>query len=183
LKDSLRRQLFLPGSESFSDRDRRAKSRKVVTPEDESESTKIEFGGDWKLFLSHCEALLKADAVQPCPDSMDCVAAQFARVANNFYRAGFNDGVCQSANLRAEKARVAKRQKAAKRGRIVRQAIIAVCAQQKLTPVASEKFATSIQAEVIEAARQFGLSDVKSGTSSRSLQRHIAALLKDMRMA
>jgi hypothetical protein len=183
LKDSFRRQLLLPESEIFSGCDRHAKEWKAVTSKAGSQSTAIELVGDWSLFLSQCEALLEAAAVQPSPDSIDCVAAGIARVAGEFYRAGFNDGVCQSANLRAEKARVAKCQKANERGRIVQQAIAAVCTQQKLTPAASEKFAMSIQADVIATARQFGLSDARSGTSPRSLQRHIAALLKDIRMA
>ncbi|MDR3404767.1 MAG: hypothetical protein P4L99_19845 [Chthoniobacter sp.] len=182
MKDSLSRQLLLPGSESFSDCDRHAKERKVVTPKDASESTTIEFVSDRKPSIDHCESLLTAETVEPCSDSMECVAAQIAQVANNFYRAGFNDGIRQSASFRAEKARVAKCQKANVRGRIVRQAIMAVCAQQKLTPAASDKFALSIQTDVIEIARRLGLTDVKNGTSPRSLQRHITALLKDTRM-
>ena len=168
----LRRLLLLPTSEIFSGFDR--------------ESGEWLSGGlseipqtdrDWNLFVSHCEALLKAEGLQPCPKSITRVAIHVARVSSNAYQVGLAAGAHEYAKGRAGSARAAKQQKADARGRILRRAILTVCAQQKVWPTASEKFALSIQAEVIEAARKFGLTDIRSGTSSRSIQRHIAALL------
>ena len=180
--DCLCRQLLLPASEIFLGCSRRAKPQRAVATKDDADRTTTEIVDDWKLFLSYCEILLKAGGLEPCPVTLGRVAVQIAWLSNNCYCAGFNAGAQQVTSLRAERARVAKRCKADERGRIVRRAIIAVCAQQKLTPVASEKFAASIQAPVVEAAQQFGLADVKRGTSPRSLQRHIAAILKDTRI-
>jgi hypothetical protein len=135
-------------------------------------------GDDWRLFLGHCEALLKAGGLRPSRQSIGHVAIQIARVSSNCYRAGLVAGARESSRERARVARVAKRKKADERGAIVQRAILSVCTQQRLVAIASEKFALSIQSEVIEAVRRFGLSDARSGTSSRTIQRHITAILK-----
>jgi hypothetical protein len=174
------RLLLLPASEIFSGFD--CNNGQWVTCEQSKLPTAFreiaQTDYDWNLFVSHCEAVLKAEGFQPSPNSIARVAGHVARVSSNAYRAGLAAGAYEYTKERANSARAAKRQKADGRGRILRQAILAVCAQENIWPTASEKFAASIQAEVIEAARQLGLTDIKSGTSSRSIQRHIAALLK-----
>jgi hypothetical protein len=168
------RQLAIPASEIFSGFDGDAAAWRAIAPSEAA----ADCVDEWKLFLSHCEALLKAGGIRTSRKSIEIVAVQIAMASNNSYRAGIR----ASAKLRAGSARAAKRRKADKRGRILQRAIVTVCAQQKLMPAASEKFALSIQAEVIEAAKQLGLGNAKSGTSTRSLQRQIAALLKHERM-
>lgn len=176
--DSPARLLLLPANSIFSgferdeNNDGTAARLWADAPSGEKAGTDDD---DWKLFQSHCEALLKAGGLQPRPRSIERIAIQLVQVTNNCFRAGLRESARRSAGA----ARRAKQRKVDQRSRIVQRAIIAVCAKQKVTPAASEKFAVSIQAEVIEAARQFGLADAQSGTSSRSIQRHIAALLKD----
>jgi hypothetical protein len=47
---------------------------------------------------------------------------------------------------------------------------------------ASDSFAESIRSDVLEAAKRFGHSDLSKGVSTRSIERHIAALSKDRRL-
>ena len=178
--------LLLPATVVFAGVD--LERRRWTTPAacgdstEPDEATETETG-DWNLFLGHCRALLLAEGDDLSSAVLDSLSVHLVTVCNNCYRAGLTAGIRQSARVRAEAARAVKRQRTDERGRIVQRAIIAVCAQQRVAPAASQKFAVSIQAEVIEAARHFGLSDVNAGTSTRSIQRHIAALLKYDRMA
>jgi hypothetical protein len=144
---------------------------------DHAHPAKADEYADRELLLRHCRALLSAAVSNPSAAAQH-FSIHIARVCNNSYRAGRADGVRQSAIIQARKAQAAKKQKADARGNIIRQAIVAVCKRQKLAPIASEKFAASIRSDVIEAARQFGLTDVKAGTSTRTIRRHIAALLE-----
>jgi hypothetical protein len=168
------RRLLLPASEIFSSWNRDAEAWEA-TASDAATAVSVE---DWNLFVSHCEALLKAGGLQASRNSLETVAFQIAAVSNRSCLAGIR----ASMRMRAGAARAAKRRKADVRGRIVRQAILAVCAEQRIIPTASEKFALSIQAQVVHAATQLGLADAKCGTSTRSIQRHIAHILKDDRM-
>jgi hypothetical protein len=87
-----------------------------------------------------------------------------------------------SAALQSEKARAGKQVRTDRRWRSIRCAIVWVCRKQKLKLVASDCFAQSIRGDVLEAAKRFGHSDLSKGTSTRSIERHIAALLKDHRL-
>jgi hypothetical protein len=171
--------LLLPANEIFSGFDRDKRHLHTVASSEASECCAIQSSeDDWSVFVARCEAVLAAGGFQPSPKLLDIIAVQIAQISNNCYRIGLAAGAREAARIRAGAARTAKQRKADQRGCLVRRAIIAVCSQQQVIPAASEKFAVSIQTEVIEAAKQFGLSDAKSGTSSRSIQRHIAALLK-----
>jgi hypothetical protein len=177
------RNLLLPANEIFSDFDRDNRHLHTVASSEASECCASRSSeDDWRLFVARCEAMLKAAKFQPTSKSLEIVAVQIAQMNNRSYHIGVTAGAREAAIIRAGAARTAKQRKTDQRGRIVRRAIIAVCAQQKITLAASAKFAVSIRAEVIDAARRLGLTDAKSGTSSRSIQRHIAALLKHERM-
>lgn len=179
---SLCRRLQLPASDNCHDCDRDTNATPVFARQCGRQAPKSEWLDISKYLLDLCEAILKTGCKQTCPALIALIAAQVTLCSEDSFRAGFDAGLRQSAKLRAENARNGKRARANQRGRILRQAIIAVCEQQKLVPTASVKFAESIKPEVIATARQIGLPDSRSGTSSRSIQRHIAALLKDMRM-
>lgn len=140
-----------------------------------------ELRAEWACIAVQCDALLKLSGELP-PAVVDDFALSISRIIQASYRAGALASCRESAALQSERARAGKKRKAEMRGRIIRRAILAVCQQQNVTPVASEKFATSIRSDVIEAAKNLGLQDADSGTSAPSIRRHVAALLKDTRM-
>lgn len=179
--DSLCRRLLLPASENCQSCNRYAGRSEANANKDRRQTNGASLHTQ-NSFLNDYDDLLKSAGVKPCATLIEFLAAQIANHGSDCYHAGFDAGVRRSAQLRAEKARNGKRERSDKRGRILRQAIVAVCTQQKIIPTASLKFAASIQEDVIATARQFGLSDLRNGTSSRSIQRHIETLVKDMRM-
>jgi hypothetical protein len=133
---------------------------------------------EWQTVVAECEALLKNIAdISPAP-VIDSVAYRLAKLVNASYSAGIKMGFRDYPILQSRKASAAKQRDASRRWKIIRRAIVCVCRKQKLRLIASDAFAESIRGEVVEQARLFGLSDLRRGTSSRSIERHIAFLLR-----
>lgn len=141
---------------------------------------KLEF--EWNSVSGHCNALLQIFERLPTETLVDEASLRLAEVIYSSFAAGGKKRWRHSAVIQSRKARAARKRKVDKRGQIIRKAIAVVCDRECLVPVASEKFAASIRPAVIEAAAKGGLADSRSGMSIRSIQRHIAALLKDPRM-
>ncbi len=137
---------------------------------------------EWNAIAAQCGALLRVLSRLPSKDLVDDAAATLAELIYTSFAAGGKRRFRQTEIVQSRKARAAKSRKVKQRSEILRQAILFVCHRERLIPVASAKFATSIRVDVIEAAKEIGLSDSAGGTSARSIQRHIATLLKDPRM-
>lgn len=137
---------------------------------------------EWDTVAGHCEALLKLLERLPSQAMTDEASCRLAEIIYASFAAGGKRRFRQSASIQSRKARAGKKRKTKERGRIIRQAILAVCQRERLVPVASEKFAISIRSHVIEAAEELGSISSSSGMSVRSIQRHIAGMLEDLRM-
>jgi hypothetical protein len=133
----------------------------------------------WDILVGASEKLLrivKQDSAEAVFDSAAFAIAELI-FATDYLRGAAN--ARNATNIHNQKARAGKKQKTEYRWRIIRCAIVWVCSKQKLKLSASDCFAESIRQDVIEASRRFGLFDLRTGTSIRSIQRHISALLKD----
>jgi hypothetical protein len=137
---------------------------------------------EWDALVAHCNALLTILERLPSKELTDEASRRLAEVMYGSFVAGSKKRMRQSARIQSRKARAGKKRKTKDRGRIIRQAILSVCSRERLVPVASEKFADSIRAHVIQAAKEIVPLNSYSGMSTRSIQRHIATLLKDLRM-
>lgn len=137
---------------------------------------------EWLVLTAESNQILKIVARHTRPAVVDKTAyslAQIIRVSNCL---GVSSAMRNSAVLQSEKARAGKQVRTDRRWRSIRCAIVWVCRKQKLKLTASDSFAESIKKDVLEAAKRFGHSDLTKGTSTRSIERHIAALLKDHRL-
>lgn len=137
---------------------------------------------EWDVLVEESDWILKIVRRKYSDAILDRAALAIAKLiyASNHLRGEAN--ARNASAIHNEKARAAKKRKTDQRWKIIRCAIVWVCRKQKLALSASDCFAESIRNDVIEAAKRFGLTDLRSGTSMRSVQRHIAALLKDRRL-
>ncbi len=129
--------------------------------------------------LEHCDAVLKKVDGRLPTALIDKIAFRLAKLIHATYIAGTKTSLRTSAELQSSKARAGKKRLTDQRWQIIRRAIVWVCREKRLKLIASDAFAESIRTDVVDAARRFGLSDLRRGTSARSLERHLAALLKD----
>ena len=134
---------------------------------------------DWDSLVVESDRILRIVARHTHPADADKTAYSLATIIRVSNRLGVSSAMRSSAALQSEKARAGKRVRTDRRWRNIRCAIAWVCQKQKLKLVASDSFAESIRQDVLEAAKRFGHSDLSKGTSTRSIERHIAALLKD----
>ena len=130
---------------------------------------------EWNSLVLESNRLLKFVARHARPADVDNTAHSLAKIIQASSSLG-------GSAIHNEKARAGKRRKTDRRWKIIRCAIVWVCLKQKLTLSVSDCFAESIRNDVIEAAKRFGLFDLRTGTSIRSIVRHISALLKDRRL-
>ncbi|GEM_PF-6526248 len=137
---------------------------------------------EWNSLVSESNRILKTIARHTHPAVVDNTAQSLAKIISASNKLGVSSAMRDSAVLQSEKARAAKQVRTDRRWRSIRCAIVWVCRKQKLKLVASDSFAESIKSDVLEAAKRFGHSDLSKGTSTRSIERHIAALLKDHRL-
>ena len=137
---------------------------------------------EWNSLVLESNRLLKIVARHTRPAVVDTTAHSLATIIRASNNLGASSAMRNSALLQSEKARAGKQARTDRRWRSIRCAIVWVCRKQKLKLVASDCFAESIRGDVLEAAKRFGHSDLTKGTSTRSIERHIAALLKDHRL-
>jgi len=137
---------------------------------------------EWNSLVLESNRLLKIVTRHTRPAVVDKTAHSLARIISASNKLGVLSATRNSAISQSEKARAGKQVRTDRRWRSIRCAIIWVCRKQKLKLMASDSFAESIKKDVLEAAKRFGHSDLSKGTSTRSIERHIAALLKDHRL-
>jgi hypothetical protein len=137
---------------------------------------------EWSSLVLESNRVLKIVARHTRPAIVDNTAHSLAKIIHVSNRLGVSSATRNSAVLQSEKARAGKQVRTDRRWRSIRCAIVWVCQKQRLKLVASDCFAESIRSDVLEAAKRFGHSDLTKGTSTRSIERHIAALLKDRRL-
>jgi hypothetical protein len=137
---------------------------------------------EWNSLVIESNRLLKIVARHTHPAVADRTAHSLANIIGASNSLGVSFATRNSAILQSEKARAGKQARTDRRWRSIRCAIVWVCRKQKLKLVASDSFAESIKTDVLEAAKRFGHSDMTKGMSTRSIERHIAALLKDHRL-
>ncbi|HEX3940617.1 MAG TPA: hypothetical protein VHX11_03955 [Acidobacteriaceae bacterium] len=136
----------------------------------------------WKILVGESNELLTIIRCRSSDAVFEKAALALARVifASNHF--GERAAIQASSIFQSKIARAGMKRKTDERWKIIRRAIVQVCRRQKLKLVASRCFAESIQADVIEAVRRLGLTNLCAGTSSRSIERHIGALIKDRRL-
>jgi hypothetical protein len=137
---------------------------------------------EWNSLVLESNRLLKIVARHARPAVVDTTAGSLAKIISASNNLGASRAMQNAAVLQSQKARAGKQVRTARRWRSIRCGIVWVCTKQKLRLTASDAFANSIRKDVIEAARRFGPDDLRVGTSTRSIERHIAALLKDRRL-
>jgi hypothetical protein len=137
---------------------------------------------EWNSLVFESNRILKIVARHTRPASVDNTAYSLAKIIGVSNSLGISSAVRKSAIIQSEKARAGKQIKTDRRWRSIRCAIVWVCRKQKLKMTASDSFAESIKKDVLEAAKRFGLSDARAGLSARSIERHVAALIKDRRL-
>jgi hypothetical protein len=137
---------------------------------------------EWNSLVLESNRFLKIVARHTCPAVVDNTAHSLAKIIRASNNLGISSAMRNSALFQSQKARAGKQVRTDRRWRSIRCAIVWVCRKQKLKLVASDSFAESIKKDVLEAAKRFGHSDLSKGTSTRSIERHIAALLKDRRL-
>lgn len=147
------------------------KSQTDEFPEKEWDSLVVESDRLLKIIGRHTPALVA-----------DRAALALAKVIQASSSLGDSAAARKASVTQSEKARAGKKWRTDRRWRSIRCAIVWVCTKQKLRLTASDAFAASIRKDVIEAAKRFGLDDIRMGTSSRSIERHIAVLLKDRKL-
>jgi hypothetical protein len=136
----------------------------------------------WNSLVAESDWLLKIVARHTQPAIVERTAESLARIICASNSLGISFAARNAAVIQSEKARAGKQVRTDRRWRSIRCAIVSVCRKQRLKLVASDSFAASIKKDVLEAAERFGHSDLSKGTSTRSIERHIAALLKDHRV-
>ena len=136
----------------------------------------------WDSLVLASDRILKIVARHTPPAVVDKTAHNLATIIRVSNHLGVSYATRNSAVLQSEKARAGKQLRTDRRWRSIRCAIVWVCRNQKLKLVASDSFAESIRKDVLETAKRFGLSDARSGLSVRSIERHVAALIKDRRL-
>jgi hypothetical protein len=139
-------------------------------------------GIEWDSLVFESNRILKIVARHTRPAFVDNTAYSLAKIISVSNSLGVSSAARKSAIIQSEKARAAKQVKTDRRWRSIRCAIVWVCRKQKLKMTASDSFAESIKKDVLEAAKRFGHSDLSKGVSTRSIERHIAALIKDHRL-
>jgi len=137
---------------------------------------------EWNSLVLESNRLLKIVACHTRPAVVDNAAHSLAKIIRASNNLGVSSAMRNSGVLQSQKARAGKRARTDRRWRSIRCSIVWVCRKQKLKLVASDSFAESIKKDVLEAAKRFGHSDLTKGTSTRSIERHIAAILKDSRL-
>jgi hypothetical protein len=137
---------------------------------------------EWDSLVAESGRLLKIIRRRSSYAITDDAALSLAKVIHASNSLGMAAAAQNSAAIQSQKARAGKKRKTDRRWRSIRRAIVWVCTKQSLRLTASDSFAESIRRDVIEAAKLFGLADARGGTSARSIERHIDALLKDERL-
>jgi len=137
---------------------------------------------EWEALADHCEALLKTSGPHLPEESIDSLAGTLAVIIHISHGIGDTVGWNRCASRQSQLAREVKKRKTTARWNFIRKAIVRVCLNQKITLTASDAFAESIRQNVIEEARKLGLTDLRMGTSTRSIERHITALIKDRQL-
>jgi hypothetical protein len=132
--------------------------------------------------VAESNRLLKIVARYTRPAVVDKTAHSLAKIIRVSNCLGALSATRYSAIIQSEKARAGKQMRTDRRWHSIRCAIVRVCRKQKLKMTASDSFAESIKKDVLETAKRFGHPDLSKGTSTRSIERHIAALLKDHRL-
>ena len=138
---------------------------------------------EWNSLVVESGRLLKTIRRRSSDIVTDDAALSLAKIIHASNSLGMSAAVRNSAVIQSQKARAGKRRRTDDRWKSIRCAIVWVCQKQRLKWVASDSFAESIRKDVLEAAKRFGHSDLTKGTSARSIERHIAALLKDHRLS
>jgi hypothetical protein len=136
---------------------------------------------EWDILIGESKNLLRFVKRQSS-DTVDTASLALARVIHASNYLGEKAAMRVSSSTQSEKARAGKKRKTDRRWTHIRCAIVRTCRQQKLTMLASASFAESIRSDVMDAAKKYGLNDISSGLSARSIERHIAALIKDRRL-
>jgi len=137
---------------------------------------------EWDSLVVESGRLLKIIRRRSSYAATDDAALSLAKVIYASNSLGMSAAALNSAALQSQKARAGKKQRTDRRWWSIRCAIVWVCTKQKLRFIASDAFAESIRRDVIEAAERFGLTDARTGLSARSIERHVAALIKDRRL-
>jgi hypothetical protein len=137
---------------------------------------------EWNSLVAESNRLLKIVARYTRPAVVDKTAHSLAKIIRVSNCLGALSATRYSAIIQSEKARAGKQMRTDRRWHSIRCAIVRVCRKQKLKMTASDSFAESIKKDVLETAKRFGHPDLSKGTSTRSIERHIAALLKDHRL-
>ena len=137
---------------------------------------------EWDSLVVESGRLLKIIRCRSSAIMADNAALALAKIIHASNSLGASSATRNAAVLQSETARAGKRVRTDRRWRSIRCAIVWVCQKQRLKWVASDSFAESIRKDVLEAAKRFGHSDLTKGTSTRSIERHIAALLKNHRL-
>ena len=144
--------------------------------------TKESRTAEWDSLVMESGKLLKIIRRRSSDAMTDDAALSLAKVIHASNSLGMSAAMRNSTAIQSEKARAGKKHKTDRRWKSVRCAIVWVCRKQRLMLTASDAFAESIRADVIESAKRFGLTDIRAGTSARSIERHIGVLLKDHRL-
>ena len=134
---------------------------------------------EWNSLVRESDNLLKFVVRHALPAELDTTVHSLAKIISASNQLGASSAMRNAASIQSQKARAGKQVRTDRRSRSIRCAIVWVCQKQKLKLIASDSFAESIKSDVLEAARRFGQSDLTKGTSTRSIERHIAALNKD----
>ncbi len=134
---------------------------------------------EWNSILLESDRILKIVAGHTRPTFVEHTAHSLAKIISASNNLGASCAMRNSAGIQSQTARAGKQVRTDRRWRSIRCAIVWVCRKQKLKLTASDSFAESIKKDVLETAKRFGHADLTKGTSTRSIERHIAALLKD----
>jgi hypothetical protein len=134
---------------------------------------------EWNSLVVESDRILKIVARHTRPAVVDSTAHSLAKIIRISNDLGISSATQNAAVVQSEKARAGKQVRTDRRWRVIRCAIVSVCRKQKLKMVASDCFAASIRTDVLKAAKKFDHSDLTKGTSTRTIERHIAALLND----
>jgi hypothetical protein len=137
---------------------------------------------EWNSLVLESSRVLKIVARHSRSAVVDRTAHSLARIISASNKLGALSATRNAAVSQSEKVRAGKRVRTDRRWRSIRCTIVWVCRKQKLKLTASDSFAESIRSDVLEAAKRFGHSDLSKGVSTRSIERHIAALSKDRRL-